>query len=81
MVNFCATISPLTYKLPPIPTPPATCKAPVVVETALVVFDINNALVVELPLLVTDCNVLVFQIVILPVLVETAVSVPAVMLV
>ena len=46
-----------TYKVPPIPTPPATVNAPVVVETASTVFDINNALVVELPLLVTLCKV------------------------
>ena len=37
MVNFCATISPPTYKLPPIPTPPATCSAPVIVDEELVV--------------------------------------------
>ena len=38
-------------------------------------------LVVLLPLLVTDCRVLVFQMVMLPVLVLTAVSVPAIILV
>jgi hypothetical protein len=34
IVNFCATISPPTYKLPPIPTPPVTVKAPVAVLVA-----------------------------------------------
>jgi hypothetical protein len=34
IVNFWATISPPTYKLPPIPTPPITFKAPVVVLVA-----------------------------------------------
>ena len=29
MVNFCAVISPATYRSPPTPTPPVTCKAPV----------------------------------------------------
>ena len=33
---------PPTYKSPRMPTPPATCRAPVTVETALVVFVIVN---------------------------------------
>lgn len=37
MVNFYAIISPPTYKLPPIPTPPATINAPVCVDVAVVV--------------------------------------------
>ena len=36
IVSFCATISPPTYKLPPIPTPPETVNAPLFVEVALV---------------------------------------------
>ena len=34
MVNFWATISPPTYRLPPMPTPPATRKAPLSVVVA-----------------------------------------------
>ena len=34
MVSFSATISPPTHKLPPIPTPPATCNAPELVDVA-----------------------------------------------
>ena len=37
IVNFSAIISPPTYKFPPIPTPPATVKAPVVVEDELLI--------------------------------------------
>ena len=37
IVNLLATISPPTYKLPPMPTPPATCNAPESVEYACVV--------------------------------------------
>ena len=71
----------LTYSAPPTPTPPATTNAPVVIEVELEVLDIRIALVVVDPLPVTVCNVLVFEIVIFPVLVLTAISVPAVMLV
>ena len=71
------TTWPPTYRLPPIPTPPATCRAPESVETEFVVLANSIALVVLLPLSVTLCKVLVFQIVILPVLVLIAVSVPA----
>ena len=42
IVNFSATISPPTYKLPPIPTPPKTCKAPDVVLKLFVEVVINN---------------------------------------
>ena len=63
------------------PTPPATCRAPLLVDVALVILVIKIALVVLLPRPVTDCNVLVFEIVILPVLVLTAISVPAIILV
>ena len=38
IVNFSATISPATYKLPPIPAPPATINAPVIVIVADAVF-------------------------------------------
>ena len=69
---------PPTYKSPPIPTPPATCNAPEVVDVELVPLVILIALVVVAPLPVTLCNVLIFQIVTGPVLVLTAVSVPAV---
>jgi hypothetical protein len=65
-------------KLPPIPTPPETTNAPVVVLVELVVFVIEMAAVVELPRLVIDCKVLVFHIITSPVLVVIAVSVPAV---
>ena len=44
IVNFSATISPPTYKLPPIPTPPRTCNAPVIVELASAVFVTVNLL-------------------------------------
>ena len=60
------------------PTPPTTCNAPVLVDVALVVLVIVIALFVVAPRLVTDCKVPVFQIVTAPVLVLTAVSVPAV---
>ena len=46
IVNLLAMISPPTYKLPPIPTPPYTCSAPVAVEVALVLFAIINVEVV-----------------------------------
>ena len=39
MVNLLATMLPPTYKSPPIPTPPATCNAPVLVDVAIVVPD------------------------------------------
>ena len=70
-------ISPPTYKLPPIPTPPITCRAPVTVEVAAAVFVILMTLVVVEPLLVKLCSVLVFHTVTIPVDVLTAVSVPA----
>ena len=66
-----------TYKSPPIPTPPVIVNAPVVVPVAAVVLVILIALFVVAPLPVTVCKVLVFQTVTLPVLVLTAVSVPA----
>ena len=74
-------ILPPTHRFPPIPTPPATINAPVMVDSEGVVFDINIAWLVDEPLLVIVCNVLVFQIVTLPVLVFIAVSVPAVIIV
>jgi hypothetical protein len=46
MVNFSATISPPTYKLPPIPTPPDTTNAPVLVEIDVVVLLIKTVDVV-----------------------------------
>jgi hypothetical protein len=52
----------------------------VLVDVALVVLAIFTALVVVDPLFVTDCNVLVFQIVTKPVLVLIEVSVPATIL-
>ena len=60
------------------PMPPLTTNAPELVEVELVVLSIDIALVVIAPLLVTDCNVLVFHTVIVPVFELTAVSVPAV---
>ena len=60
-----------------IPTPPLTINAPVVLFVALVGFVMLIALVVEFPLSVTDCRLLVFHIVTSPDCVETAVSVPA----
>ena len=68
------------YKLPPTPTPPATVNAPVLVDVELDVFVIEIAALVVAPLPVTDCNVLVFQIVTAPVEELIAVSVPATML-
>ena len=63
-------------KSPPIPTPPATTKAPVkvFVESAVLLKEI--LLVVAEPLFVIDCNVELFQIVTDPPLVLTTVSVP-----
>jgi len=60
------------------PTPPDTLNAPVIVLEAAVIFVIDIILVVEDPLFVILCKVLVFHIRIDPVDVETAVSVPAV---
>ena len=78
MISPCAVIFPPTCKLLPIPTPPTTVNAPLLVEVDDVVFNIETAIVVNDPLLVTLCNVLVFQIVTTPVEVLTAVSVPAI---
>ena len=52
IVNLLATISPPTYKFPPIPTPPTTLSAPVVLETAAVVLVIVVAGTVSVRLLV-----------------------------
>ena len=57
-------IFPLTYRLPPIPAPPVTVNAPVVVLVLAVVLVIEIAALVEPPLPVTVCSVLVFHIVI-----------------
>ena len=47
IVNFSATISPATYTLPPIPTPPFTTSAPVVVDTLAAVSYIVTCVFVE----------------------------------
>ena len=60
------------------PTPPVTTNAPVIVDILVEVLVIKIALVVLLPLLVTDCKVLVVHTVTVPVFELTAVSVPAV---
>jgi hypothetical protein len=39
-----------TFKLPPIPTPPATCRAPEFVPVLAVTFDITKVVVVPVPL-------------------------------
>ena len=57
-------IFPLTYKLPPMPAPPVTTNAPVLVLVLEVVLVIEIAALVEPPLPVTVCSVLVFHIVI-----------------
>ena len=75
---FC--IPPPAYNAPPIPTPPTTVNAPVAVFVAVVELLILIAEVVVEPLLVTVCNVLVFEIVTAPVLVLIEVSVPATIL-
>ena len=93
-VTLVPVIYPLTVKLPckypsplilnPLspPIPPATYSALAENELVLVkVLLILIWLVVTLPLSVTLCKLLVFQIVTLPVLVLTAVSVPAVIIV
>ena len=49
IVNFCATISPPTYKFPPIPTPPATVNAPESVDNEVVVFCVENVCATILP--------------------------------
>ena len=56
------------------PTPPLTRNAPVLVLVLDAVLVIEMAADVELPLLVTDCNVLMFEIVTK----STAISVPAI---
>ena len=53
-------VVPLTFNCPPIPTPPATVKAPVVVETDCVVFVIERALVNVPPLPIKSMLVAVF---------------------
>ena len=63
---------------PATPTPPATINAPVVVLSLAAIEVILIALLVVDPRLVTLCNVLIFHTVTFPVLVLTAVSVPAV---
>ena len=68
------------YIFPPTPRPPTICNAPVVVEVDADVFVINTAILVDAPLPVTLCSVLVSQMVIVPVAVLIAVSVPATML-
>ena len=64
--------------MPPIPTPPTTCNAPLLVALAAVVFVIDTALLEVAPRLVIVCNVLSFQTVTVPVDELTLVSVPAV---
>ena len=59
------------------PVPPVTINAPVVVPVLDDTFVILIALFVVAPLPVTVCKVLVFHTVTFPVLVLTAVSVPA----
>ena len=79
-VNTCNPLvvnDPPTFKFPPTPIPPDTINAPEVVLTDEAVLDIVIICVEVAPLLVTDCRVLVFQTVTYPVLVLTAVSVPA----
>ena len=76
-VKFCNTVLPPTYKLPPIPTPPETFNAPELVEVACVGLETEIALVVVAPRLVTVCSVDVFHTTTIPVAVDTAVSVPA----
>ena len=76
-VKFCNTALPPTYKLPPIPTPPVTFNAPESVDVACVLLEIVIALFVVAPRPVTVCSVDVFQTTITPVVVDTAVSVPA----
>jgi hypothetical protein len=49
MSNSWATILPPTYKLPPIPTPPATVNAPVVVLVAGVVLTLVSPFTYKLP--------------------------------
>jgi hypothetical protein len=66
---------------PPTPNPPVITTAPVAVDVLVVVLVNETTLVVVAPRLVIDCNVLVFHITMLPVLVLIAVSVPAVILV
>ena len=69
-INAVATIV-VAETIPPTTIPPVTFNA------ALDVFAIKIVLVVEFPRLVTDCSVEVVQTVTAPVLVLTAVSVPA----
>jgi hypothetical protein len=46
VIILVAVIMPPTFKLPPIPTPPLTCKAPVLVLVDDVRLDITNVVVV-----------------------------------
>jgi hypothetical protein len=77
-ISWPAVKLPPMFTLPPIPTPPVTINAPVVVFVDCVALVILIALVVNEPLFVILCNVPVLQIVTAPVLVLTAVSVPAI---
>jgi hypothetical protein len=71
------TVLPPTYKLPPIPTPPDTRRAPELVDVDCVTLvNLRSRSVIE-PRAVIDCNVDVFQTVTIPEAVLTAVSVPA----
>ena len=63
-------------KDPPIPTPPVTVSAPVLVPVLTVALVTAMALLVVAPRPVTVCSVLVFQIVTIPDAVLMAVSVP-----
>ena len=57
MVSRCATISPPTCKLPPMPTPPLINNAPVMVEDDSVPLVIITEFVVVLPASVIVCSV------------------------
>jgi len=46
---FVAVIVPPMNRPPPIPTPPATCRAPVLVDVTAVVLVIVNTVLIGLP--------------------------------
>ena len=76
--KLVAVTVPPTYTPPLTPTPPDTVSAPVAVLVLPVALVMFMALVVVCPRSVTVCKLLVFHTVIVPVLLLTTVSVPAV---
>jgi hypothetical protein len=66
----------LTFNVPPIPTPPLTTNAPVLGPVEIVFVLIVIGFVVIAPRPVTDCKVEISDIITIPELVLTTISVP-----